>query len=185
MFDTNETVGDEMLQAALGEQNDQYMQNIVATIQKEQNDIIRDTDSDLLLVQGVAGSGKTSAILQRIAYLLYHSRASLNADQIVLFSPNRLFSNYISEVLPSLGERNMRQVTLAEFLSRRFEGLDVQTLFERYENEQTNGIINQAAQNYLESAACMQSVRNYCRSLTPQQMKFSNILFEGRIFFHG
>ncbi|BAP84931.1 DNA helicase [Paucilactobacillus hokkaidonensis JCM 18461] len=183
MFDTNETVGDEMLQAALGEQNDQYMQNIVATIQKEQNDIIRDTDSDLLLVQGVAGSGKTSAILQRIAYLLYHSRASLNADQIVLFSPNRLFSNYISEVLPSLGERNMRQVTLAEFLSRRFEGLDVQTLFERYENEQTNGIINQAAQNYLESAACMQSVRNYCRSLTPQQMKFSNILFEGRIFF--
>ena len=111
MFDTNETVGDEILQAVLGEQNDAYMQNIVATIQKEQNDIIRDTTSDLLVVQGVAGSGKTSAILQRIAFLLYHSRASLEADQMVLFSPNRLFSHYISEVLPSLGERNMRQVT--------------------------------------------------------------------------
>ena len=85
MFDTNETVGDEVLQVALGKQNDQYMHNIVATIQKEQNDIIRDTRSDLLLVQGVAGSGKTSAILQRIAYLLYHSRTELNADQIVLF----------------------------------------------------------------------------------------------------
>ncbi|MGV7303377.1 hypothetical protein PJJ82_29915, partial [Mycobacterium kansasii] len=70
MFDTNETVGDEILQAVLGEQNDAYMQNIVATIQKEQNDIIRDTTSDLLVVQGVAGSGKTSAILQRIAFLL-------------------------------------------------------------------------------------------------------------------
>lgn len=183
MFDTNETVGDEMLQAALGAQNDQYMQNIVATIQKEQNDIIRDTTSDLLLVQGVAGSGKTSAILQRIAYLLYHSRASLNADQIVLFSPNRLFSNYISEVLPSLGERNMRQVTLAEFLSRRFEGLDVQTLFERYEDEQTNGISNQTAQNYLESTDCMQAVNLYCQNLTTQQLKFSNIMFDGRIFF--
>ena len=65
MFDTNDTVGDELLQAALGEQNDQYMHNIVATIQQEQNDIIRDIKSDLLLVQGVAGSGKTSAILQR------------------------------------------------------------------------------------------------------------------------
>ena len=77
--------------------------NIVATIQQEQNDIIRDTHSDLLLVQGVAGSGKTSAVLQRIAYLLYHSRTALNADQIVLFSPNRLFSHYISQVLLSLG----------------------------------------------------------------------------------
>lgn len=68
MFDTNETVGDELLQHVLGQQNDETMQNIVATIQREQNDIIRDTRSDLLVVQGVAGSGKTSAILQRIAF---------------------------------------------------------------------------------------------------------------------
>ena len=89
MFDTNETVGDEILQSVLGQQSDEYMRNIVATIQREQNDIIRDTEHDLLLVQGVAGSGKTSAILQRIAFLLYHSRTSLAADQIILFSPNR------------------------------------------------------------------------------------------------
>lgn len=131
------SVGDEVLQAALGKQNDQYMHNIVATIpKKSKNDIIRDTRSDLLLVQGVAGSGKTSAILQRIAYLLYHSRTELNADQIVLFSPNNLFSHYISEVLPSLGERNMRQVTLEGFIRRRFEGLQVETLFDRYEERQ-------------------------------------------------
>ena len=131
MFDTNETVGDEILQSVLGDQSDEYMKNIVATIQREQNDIIRDTTSDLLVVQGVAGSGKTSAVLQRIAYLLYHSRSDLDADQMVLFSPNRLFANYISQVLPSLGEKNMRQATLFEFLANRFTGLHVETLFER------------------------------------------------------
>ncbi len=183
VFDTNETVGDEMLQTALGQQNDQYMQNIVTTIQKEQNDIIRNTSSDLLLVQGVAGSGKTSAILQRIAYLLYHSRASLNADQIVLFSPNRLFSHYISEVLPSLGERNMRQVTLAEFLERRFEGLTVQTLFERYEDQQQNKDNNLAVQNFLESQLAMTEVDRYVRTLGADEIKFNNILFNGSVIF--
>lgn len=114
------------------------MRNIVATIQAEQNDIIRDVKHDLLLVQGVAGSGKTSAILQRIAFLLYHSRDKLNAEQIVLFSPNLLFSHYISEVLPSLGEKNMRQITLAEFLNNRFEGLQVESLFDKYEKKITS-----------------------------------------------
>jgi len=138
MFDTNETVGDEILQSVLSEYSDEYLKNIVATIQHEQNTIIRDTTSDVLLVQGVAGSGKTSAILQRVAYLLYHSRSTMNADNIVLFSPNKLFSNYISEVLPSLGERNMRQVTLNEFISLRLSGVQVETLFERYEKDEHN-----------------------------------------------
>ena len=182
LFDTNETVGDEMLQAALGQQNDQYMQNIVATIQQEQNDIIRNTSSDLLIVQGVAGSGKTSTILQRIAYLLYHSKESLNADQIVLFSPNLLFSQYISEVLPSLGERNMRQVTLAGFLKRRFEGMNVETIFDRYEEaeESTN-----ASQEFLESAAAMQAVKDYVTAIQRghHHLLFTDINFGERVFF--
>lgn len=182
MFDTNDTVGDELLQAALGEQNDQYMHNIVATIQQEQNDIIRDTRSDLLLVQGVAGSGKTSAILQRIAYLLYHSRAELNADQIVLFSPNNLFSHYISEVLPSLGERNMRQVTLAGFLRRRFEGLNVETLFDRYEERQTAND-DHAVADFLESATAMNAVREYVHHLPVDQFQFADLTFNSQVFF--
>lgn len=182
MFDTNDTVGDELLQAALGEQNDQYMHNIVATIQQEQNDIIRDTRSDLLLVQGVAGSGKTSAILQRIAYLLYHSRAELNADQIVLFSPNNLFSHYISEVLPSLGERNMRQVTLAGFLRRRFEGLNVETLFDRYEERQTE-TGDHAVADFLEGAAVMDAVQDYVRHLPVDQFQFADLTFNSQVFF--
>ncbi|WP_143463384.1 RNA polymerase recycling motor HelD [Levilactobacillus enshiensis] len=182
MFDTNETVGDEMLQHALGEQNDATMQNIVSTIQREQNDIIRDTKSDLLVVQGVAGSGKTSAILQRIAFLLYHSRRDLEADQIVLFSPNRLFSHYISDVLPSLGERNMRQVTLAEFLTQRFQGLNVQTQFERYEEDQQTPV-NLPLRNFRESAAMMTAINDYCHQVSPAELQFTDIRFKGRVFF--
>ncbi|GEO70040.1 DNA helicase [Levilactobacillus acidifarinae] len=182
MFDTNETVGDEMLQHVLGEQNDATMQNIVATIQREQNDIIRDVHSDLLVVQGVAGSGKTSAILQRIAFLLYHSRRDLEADQIVLFSPNRLFSHYISDVLPSLGERNMRQVTLAEFLTQRFQGLKVQTQFERYESDQQHPV-HLALRNFQESAAMMSAVADYCKKCPANDLQFTDIRFNGRVFF--
>ncbi|MCD7124274.1 RNA polymerase recycling motor HelD [Limosilactobacillus caviae] len=183
MFDTNETVGDEVLQAALGKQNDQYMHNIVATIQKEQNDIIRDTRSDLLLVQGVAGSGKTSAILQRIAYLLYHSRTELNADQIVLFSPNNLFSHYISEVLPSLGERNMRQVTLEGFIRRRFKGLQVETLFERYEERQKPDNTSHVVADFIESESFMQAIAHYVEKMTIDDLQFADIHFNGQVFF--
>ena len=184
MFDTNELVGDEMLQQALSEHDDRQMHNIVATIQHEQNDIIRDTKSDLLLVQGVAGSGKTSAILQRIAYLLYHSRESLNADQIVLFSPNLLFSRYIADVLPSLGERNMRQVTLAGFLSRRFEGLTVESLFDRYEHRHSKGQTHPIA-DWMEQPTLMKAVHTYLQSLQAGkgQLRFISIPFNGSEFF--
>lgn len=184
MFDTNETIGDEMLQAVLGEHSDEYMKNIVATIQKEQNDIIRDTKHDLLLVQGVAGSGKTSAILQRIAFLLYHSNRKLSADQIVLFSPNLLFSHYISEVLPSLGERNMRQVTLAEFFSRRFQGLNVETLFERYENSPLLTQKQLDVRQIKESAEFMQKIFAYAKKLDAKDLKFADMtLPDGQVIF--
>ncbi|OFA09463.1 helicase IV [Lentilactobacillus sunkii] len=183
MFDTNETVGDEMLQSALGEQTDEYMQNIVATIQHEQNDIIRDTKSNLLVVQGVAGSGKTSAILQRIAFLLYHSRDTLEADQIILFSPNKLFSHYISEVLPSLGERNMRQVTFDEFIDNRLKGLNVQSLFERYETDGNLSDQQRYIRGFKESAKFMDEVQEYCDNLQPSQIFFSDIIFNESTFF--
>lgn len=88
MFDTGVTIGDSLLQAALGNNASTTMKSIVATIQREQNKIIRNEHSKLLIVQGVAGSGKTSAVLQRIAYLLYRFRGSLNSENLLLFSPN-------------------------------------------------------------------------------------------------
>lgn len=185
MFDTNETVGDEILQNVLGEHSDEYMRNIVATIQKEQNDIIRDTKHDLLLVQGVAGSGKTSAILQRIAFLLYHSRDKLEADQIVLFSPNLLFSHYISEVLPSLGERNMRQVTLAEFLKNRLEGLNVENLFMRYEQENSLSVEKKKIRQQKESPRYMQQITDYVDNLSNNAVQFRSIYLNGSEFFNN
>ncbi len=182
MFDTSETVGDAMLQSVLGDQSSEHMQNIVSTIQREQNAIIRDVDSDLLIVQGAAGSGKTSAILQRIAYLLYHSRSVLNSDQMVLFSPNRLYATYIAEVLPSLGEKNMIQTTLTEFLSKRLSGLQVTTLFDRFERDERR-LPESAAQirRFKESAAFMDAAETYAK--TQHQRHFAPIELDGNVFF--
>ncbi|MDQ0257010.1 DNA helicase-2/ATP-dependent DNA helicase PcrA [Evansella vedderi] len=119
MFDTGVTIGDEMLQEVLSNTANTQMKSIVATIQKEQNEIIRDEKSKYLLVQGVAGSGKTSAALQRVAYLLYRYRGKMDADNIMLFSPNYLFNSYVATVLPELGEENMKQSTFQEYLQFR------------------------------------------------------------------
>ncbi|MDF2836751.1 MAG: helicase, partial [Paenibacillus sp.] len=116
VFDTSLTIGDDLLQQVLGQNSDAQMKSIVATIQREQNAIIRDDKSRMLIVQGAAGSGKTSAALQRVAYLLYKHRERLSADQIVLFSPNPMFNSYVSTVLPELGEENMQQATFQEYL---------------------------------------------------------------------
>lgn len=119
LFDTGVTIGDELLQEVLGKQADNQMKSIVGTIQKEQNDIIRNERSRLLIVQGAAGSGKTSAALQRVAYLLYRYRGTLKAENVVLFSPNPMFNSYVSTVLPELGEENMQQTTFQSYLEHR------------------------------------------------------------------
>ncbi|MBT2638037.1 UvrD-helicase domain-containing protein [Bacillus sp. ISL-45] len=120
MFETGVTIGDEMLQEVLGNNADSQMKTIVATIQKEQNQIIRNDSSSLVVVQGVAGSGKTSAAMQRVAYLLYKYRNIITSENIMLFSPNPLFNSYVATVLPELGEENMQQATFQEYLSTRF-----------------------------------------------------------------
>ncbi|MBS8264151.1 helicase [Mesobacillus boroniphilus] len=120
MFETGVTIGDEMLQEVLGNNADTQMKTIVATIQKEQNQIIRNDSSSLVVVQGVAGSGKTSAAMQRVAYLLYKYRNIITSENIMLFSPNPLFNSYVATVLPELGEENMQQATFQEYLSTRF-----------------------------------------------------------------
>jgi DNA helicase-2/ATP-dependent DNA helicase PcrA len=116
MFDTGLHIGDEMLQHMLGKSADDKMKSIVTTIQREQNQIIRDDKHKVLIVQGAAGSGKTSVALQRVAYLLYKHRTSLRADHMILFSPNPLFNDYVSTVLPELGESNMKQTTFQEYV---------------------------------------------------------------------
>lgn len=118
-FDCSVQIRDEILQEALGRSASPKMRTIVETIQKEQDLIIRDTESDVLVVQGAAGSGKTSIALHRVAFLLYEGLASrLEANNILILSPNGVFERYIAGVLPELGEEAVEQVTLEEILNR-------------------------------------------------------------------
>jgi DNA helicase II / ATP-dependent DNA helicase PcrA len=134
MFDTGITIGDEMLQEVLGNNASSQMKSIVATIQREQNQIIRNEKSKFLLVHGVAGSGKTSAALQRVAYLLYRNRKTIKSENILLFSPNTLFNSYVATVLPELGEENMQQTTFQEYLNDRLgKEFDVEDPFTQME----------------------------------------------------
>ena len=115
VFDSKLTIQDEMLQEVLTRKNNDYMKNIVNTIQAEQNAIIRNVEDKNLIVQGIAGSGKTSVALHRIAFLLYKIK-NLTSDKVLIFAPNHIFSEYISNVLPELGEENTKETTFSDFL---------------------------------------------------------------------
>ncbi|WP_026882912.1 HelD family protein [Clostridium akagii] len=118
-FDSSTGINDEILQEVLGHNSSSKMKNIVETIQREQDIIIRDIDSDLLIVQGSAGSGKTSIALHRIAFLLYVGLGlKLKSNNIIIISPNSIFSNYISDVLPELGEENVKEITYDEIIKK-------------------------------------------------------------------
>ncbi|MDE1548681.1 RNA polymerase recycling motor HelD [Jeotgalibaca caeni] len=119
MIDTDNVMGDPYLLEVLEGGASNQMAPVIATLQKEQNYIVRETKARNVLIQGVAGSGKTVVVMQKIAYMLYAFRAHLKAEEILLFSPNRIFQAYISQVLPSLGEWNVEGTTFAQFVKRR------------------------------------------------------------------
>lgn len=186
VFDTSLTIGDELLQQVLGKGADNQMKSIVATIQKEQNAIIREDKSRMLIVQGAAGSGKTSAALQRVAYLLYKHRERLKADQIVLFSPNPMFNSYVSTVLPELGEENMQQTTFQEYLDYwlgrtfRLEDPFDQIEYVLTEPSAQGYGARLSGIRYKASEAFLQALQNYARWLEREGMRFQSIRFRDR-----
>ena len=97
------------------------MRNIVTTIQREQNRIIRNEEAHILIIQGVAGSGKTSIALHRIAYLLYTLKGDISSKDILIISPNKVFGDYISNVLPELGEESVPETSMEQILSEVLE----------------------------------------------------------------
>ena len=113
-FDTDITINDEILQEILSKNVSTKMKQIVSSIQKEQNVLVRDSNLENVLVQGIAGSGKTSIALHRAAYLLYRYKKQIKSSDICIISPNNIFSSYISEVLPQLGEDNLVETTFAQ-----------------------------------------------------------------------
>lgn len=176
MFDTNESIGDQMLLEVLGEKSSTQMKSIVTTIQREQNKIIRNTDADLLFVQGAAGSGKTSAILQRIAFLLYRYRGNLTSSNVIMFSPNQLFNDYIKNVLPEMGEQNMVQMTYWQFVARRLPGMSVENLFDQFEDAAADSAISR----FKDSTNFFDLLTRYAKHLNHRGMVFKNIYFRDK-----
>ena len=140
VFDNNINIDDELLQEVLATESSDKMKNIVNTIQKEQNQIIRNINDKNLIVQGIAGSGKTSVALHRIAFLLYKIK-ELTSNDILIFSPNNVFTEYISNVLPELGEKNTLQTTYHDYLQyylNEFKEIESFTSFiEKYYQNKT------------------------------------------------
>lgn len=187
LFDTGMTIGDELLQQVLSHSADDRMKSIVATIQKEQNAVIRNDKTRMLIVQGAAGSGKTSAALQRVAYLLYKYRETLRADQMILFSPNPLFNSYVSTVLPELGEDNMQQTTFQSYLEHRLgKEFDLEDVF-----TQTEHLLNAddspwyrarlGSISYKSSGAYLDTIRRYKELLEKEGMQFKPVVFQGSV----
>lgn len=130
VFDTDMQVIDRILKKMLSENASNKMKNIVNTIQKEQNEIIRKNNVDILVVQGPAGSGKTSIAMHKIAYLLYSERDKINNSNVMILSPNEIFNNYISDVLPDIGEDNVVQATFSEFAKAYISEFEISSKIE-------------------------------------------------------
>ncbi|WP_303310693.1 UvrD-helicase domain-containing protein [Hymenobacter sp. BT730] len=132
MLENDVNIHDDVLQRELAKSSDDKMKNIVATIQRDQNAVIRNEDASVMVIQGVAGSGKTSIALHRIAFLLYRFRETIAAKDILIISPNKVFADYISNVLPELGEEHIPEMGMdelaADLLDTRYS---YQTFFEQ------------------------------------------------------
>jgi DNA helicase-2/ATP-dependent DNA helicase PcrA len=130
MIDSEINIHDDVLQKELARSTDDKMKNIVATIQRDQNAVIRNDTARIMVIQGVAGSGKTSIALHRIAFLLYRYRDSIASKDLLIISPNKVFADYISNVLPELGEEHIPEMGMeelaADLLEKRYK---LQTFF--------------------------------------------------------
>lgn len=157
-FDTSIAIQDDVLLEALEQDSTHHMQDITSTIQAEQNVIIRDTKNRHILVNGIAGSGKTSTIMQRIAYLLYSLRHEITSENVLILSPNNHFIEYISTVLPSLGEKNPLNVTLLQFIQQHspLQLEDEETYFDRISaaavSQQTTVLRSKEFVDYIKQA---------------------------------
>ena len=146
MIESSLTVHDEILQKELSSNANDKMRNIVTTIQREQNRIIRNEEAHILIIQGVAGSGKTSIALHRIAYLLYTLKGNISSKDILIISPNKVFGDYISNVLPELGEESVPETSMEQILSGVLENkYKYQSFF-----EQVTELLGKTTQSFIE-----------------------------------
>ena len=171
-------IDDEILQNVLSRSADTKMRNIVSTIQRDQNKIIRNKEYPVLVVQGVAGSGKTSIALHRIAYLLYTFRKELKSEQMLIVSPNHIFSEYISNILPELGESRIKEMSFYNMVHKELKNFcTVESLIDYNERLLSNN--NTAALDYKLSAEFFGDIQSFFKNFTDEYVKFENVSAEG------
>lgn len=186
VFDSELTINDDILQDELGRTTDNRMRSIIYSIQREQNQAIRDESAGVLFVQGPAGSGKTSIALHRAAYLLYRYHGALTADNIVIFSPNKIFSDYIHNVLPELGEENIRQATMQEYIDRMISPeWEIEEYYAQFEYllalDSHSNDPRVAALQFKASTSFFQLIQAYLEYIEGHSFKFTNINAWGEI----
>ena len=179
-FESDVKIDDEILGAELGKCGEVQLKNIVRTIQKEQNAIIRNTRDRIMVIQGAAGSGKTSIALHRIAYLLYHDRKTLKSSDILILSPNGVFSDYISHILPELGEENIREMSFDLFAYKQLKDVvsDCEDRYDQIERvlkypELTAGYEEKQSQDFLDG------IEMFVTELEDSLMNFKDVEYRG------
>lgn len=178
-FESDMKIDDDILKQELGANGDVQLKNIVRTIQREQNAIIRNTRDKILVIQGAAGSGKTSIALHRIAYLLYHDRKRLKSSNILILSPNSVFSDYISHVLPELGEENILEMSFDLFAYRQLQDVvaDCQDKFHFIEEQMLFG--QKEEDRWKQSEAYVRTVEGFLLDLEDRLLEFKPVEYRG------
>ena len=175
IFDNDLNISDSLLQEVLAEESSDKMKNIVNTIQEEQNKVIRNTEDKNLIVEGIAGSGKTSVALHRIAFLLYRI-PNLTSSNVVVFTPNKVFSEYISNVLPELGEDNTYDMTFYDLLCQNInEYKDIENFTDFISRYYKGNVDNYDMVKYKQSDEVIKDIDNYINNLL-STIKFNNKL---------
>lgn len=175
IFDNDLNISDILLQEVLAEESSDKMKNIVNTIQEEQNKVIRNTEDKNLIVEGIAGSGKTSVALHRIAFLLYRI-PNLTSSNVVVFTPNKVFSEYISNVLPELGEDNTYDMTFYDLLCQNInEYKDIENFTDFISRYYKGNVDNYDMVKYKQSDEIIKDIDNYINNLL-STIKFNDKL---------
>ena len=181
-FESDVKIDDDILKQELGNSGDNKFKCIVRTFQKEQNAIIRNTKDKILVIQGAAGSGKTSVALHRIAYLLYHDRDRLKSSNILILSPNSVFSDYISHILPELGEENIREMSFDLFAYRELKDIaaDCEDRYD-YMEKRIRRIDEEAEERYSfkQSRDFVGAVESFLVLLEDELMNFKDFEYRG------
>lgn len=188
-FDSNVQIVDEFLRQLLSQNTTAKMKAIVETIQHEQDVVIRDMENDLLMVQGVAGSGKTSIALHRAAYLMYQGlQTKLSANNIMIISPNSIFEQYISNVLPELGEDNVISSVFEDILSELLNGRKIQSRNDFLENLIVNSKYKEISRNSIEfktSSFFREILDQFLIDIPRQWIEFEDVYYEGKCVVSG